>query len=115
MKKRECFVCGRTMKYANEYGDGYCEECASEHLNHSDKYGCMVDESGGKWHLTLGGFVREKRLKLGMAQPEFARDVGLTIVTISQVENGKRIGLNVQKKLAKYFEMTPGQIRDLQW
>lgn len=112
---KKCILCSKAVKYANDFGKGYCEECASELLSHSDKYGCMVDENGGLYHLTLGGFVRDKRLHLGMTQKEFARVSGIAEPSLSNIENGKRVGLNIQKKLAKYFGMTPGQIRELQW
>lgn len=61
----------------------------------------------------LAKLVKEERKNLALTQAEFAKKLGLTAVSICQIENGKIMGSTVIKKLSKYFKLQTREIRYL--
>lgn len=57
--------------------------------------------------------VREERKNRALTQLEFAAAVGLNAITISNIENGKKVGFKVIKSLAKELKLDTSEIREL--
>jgi transcriptional regulator with XRE-family HTH domain len=70
-------------------------------------------EQGGYPMNKLSDFIREKRLDEAMTQQEFAGRLGITNVTLSGIENGKRIGAKTLKILGEYLQMPTKELRRL--
>lgn len=57
-------------------------------------------------HNSFGNWLRDKRLDHGLTMTEFADKVGVSYVTLSNVELGKVTpGINFLTKLSEYLEM----------
>jgi transcriptional regulator with XRE-family HTH domain len=63
----------------------------------------------------IGQKIRKAREKAGLTQQQLGKAVGLTWVTISQIENGKRVQLNPKRmrEIAKALGKTEAYIYDL--
>ena len=61
----------------------------------------------------LAIFLRERRKDEALTQVEMAKKIGITSITLSNIENGKPIGSNVLKKLSKYLNISTRDIRAL--
>jgi transcriptional regulator with XRE-family HTH domain len=61
----------------------------------------------------LGLFVREKRLSQAFTQEQMARKIGITSVSLSNLENGKHIGSNILRKLASHFNVSTRLLREM--
>lgn len=61
--------------------------------------------------MKLGEFVKEKRLDLGLSQAEFGTHVGVSYVTINNIENKNKCGLITMRKLSKSLEITTKELR----
>ena len=61
----------------------------------------------------LGLFVREKRLSQAMTQQQMAKKIGITVVSLSNLENGKHIGTNILRKLASHFNISTRLLREM--
>lgn len=60
----------------------------------------------------FGKWLKDQRLNLGLTQQELANLLGLTKVTISEFESGKRpAGLNALKKLSDFFGVSIYELR----
>jgi transcriptional regulator with XRE-family HTH domain len=61
--------------------------------------------------MTIGKYIREKRLDVGLMQKELAAKCGLTIQTINFIENGRNNpSISTLRKIAEvlginYFEL----------
>ena len=55
---------------------------------------------------TFGTWLREQRYDRGLTLKEFAKDLGISYVTLSNVELGKRTpGINALKKISASLEV----------
>ncbi len=61
----------------------------------------------------LAGLVRERRKDEAMTQEEFAKVLGLTSVTISNLENGQHVGPKSLRALSKHLGIGTKQLRRL--
>ena len=61
----------------------------------------------------LAVLVRERRKDEALTQEEFAKVLGLTSVTISNLENGQQVGPKVLRALSKHLDIGTKQLRRL--
>ena len=61
----------------------------------------------------LGIWVKDKRLNCAESQVEYAEKIGITNVTLSKIENGEKIGINVLKKLSVFFNVRPKILKEM--
>jgi transcriptional regulator with XRE-family HTH domain len=61
----------------------------------------------------LSGFVRERRLDEAMTQQQFSEKIGITSVTLSNLENGKTIGSRTLRILSLYFSVPTKLLRSM--
>lgn len=61
----------------------------------------------------LGSFVKEKRLDLGLSQNEFANHVGVSYVTINNIENNHKCGLISLRKLSQALKVETKELRSM--
>ena len=61
----------------------------------------------------LGSFVKEKRLDLGLSQNEFANRVGVSYVTINNIENSHKCGLISLRKLSQALNVETKELRSM--
>ena len=63
----------------------------------------------------LGNFIKQKRLDEALTQQELAEQLGLTSVTISNLENGQKVGSKTLKALSKKFGIETKVLRRMQY
>jgi transcriptional regulator with XRE-family HTH domain len=63
--------------------------------------------------MTLGEYVKERRLNAGMSQTDLADELGLSITTIVNIERDKTAGLKSLNALAEYFKVDVKMLRAL--
>ena len=62
----------------------------------------------------FGKWLKDQRLNLGLTQTELANLLGLTVVTISDFESGKRTaGLCAMKKISEFFGISIYELRKM--
>lgn len=61
----------------------------------------------------LGTLVRERRKDEAMTQEEFAKVIGLTSVTISNLENGQKVGPKTLKAISAHLGIGTKNLRRL--
>lgn len=61
--------------------------------------------------MKLGEFIKEKRLDLGLSQAEFGKKIGVSYVTINNIENQNKCGLITMRKLSKELEVSTKDLR----
>ena len=61
----------------------------------------------------LGKFMKNKRNDEAKTQVEYAKQIGITNVTLSKIENGEAIGSNTIRKLSKFYQIDTRNIRNL--
>lgn len=61
----------------------------------------------------LGSYVKERRKDLALSQEDMAKVIGITNVTLCNLENGKQVGSNTIRKLSAYFHISTRDIRNL--
>lgn len=59
----------------------------------------------------LGNYVKEKRLDLGLSQNEFGDYVGVSYITIHNVETQSKCGLATLRKLSKALDVDTKDLR----
>ncbi len=55
----------------------------------------------------IGEWIRSKRREYGLSQEELARELGMSRVTIQQLESGKNVTLDTLLKVASRFDSLP--------
>lgn len=68
---------------------------------------------GGEQMNKLSNFIREKRLDEALTQQQFADIVGITNVTLSNLENGRPVGSKTIKKLSDFTGVPTKTLRRL--
>jgi transcriptional regulator with XRE-family HTH domain len=63
--------------------------------------------------MTLADFVRQTRLDNAMTQQELANKLKLHLVTISNLENGRKAGPKVLKAISKFMNMETRILRKM--
>ncbi len=58
----------------------------------------------------LSKALKEARLNMGMTQQAFAKKYGINNATISQIENGRPVGIKVLNRLSKALKI---EVKDL--
>lgn len=63
--------------------------------------------------MLLGNYVRNERMNMGMSQKEFGRYLGISYVSISNLEKSHKCGLSILKKLSKYLNVSIEELRKM--
>ena len=63
--------------------------------------------------MTLADFVRQTRLDNAMTQKELANKLKLHLVTISNLENGRKAGPKVLKAISRFTNMETRILRKM--
>jgi len=63
--------------------------------------------------MTLGEYVKERRLNAGLSQTDLADELGLSITTVVNIEQNKTAGLKSLNALANYFKVDVKMLRAL--
>ena len=65
--------------------------------------------------VTLGGFLKEKRLELGLSYSKLGKKIGVSAMYLCDLENGNRIPLKgiVVEKIANFFNVPIDQLKQM--
>lgn len=63
--------------------------------------------------LKIGNWLRDKRYNLNLTQKELSIALGLTVVTISNIENSKHCGRKSIYAMSRYFKVPIKELLDL--
>ncbi|MDA3779724.1 MAG: helix-turn-helix transcriptional regulator [Bacteroidales bacterium] len=59
----------------------------------------------------LARFIKERRKDSALSQVEMARQIGISNITLCRIENNKKIGSRVLRKLSAYFNISTRDLR----
>lgn len=63
--------------------------------------------------MLLGNYVRNERKNMGLSQKEFGKYIGVSYVSISNLEKNHRCGLLILRKLSKYLNISIEELRSM--
>ena len=63
--------------------------------------------------MKLGDFVKEKRLNLSMSQTDFGEHIGVSFVTINNIEKKHYCGLKTLRILSENLNVTTEKLREM--
>ena len=61
----------------------------------------------------IGYILRKKRLNAAFSQVEYAKQIGITDVTLSKIENGKHFGVRTTRKISKITGIKTAKVRQM--
>jgi transcriptional regulator with XRE-family HTH domain len=61
----------------------------------------------------LARYVKNKRLDAGLSQRQYARIIGVTSMTLSNIENGRHVGTSTIRKLSEHFILQTKTLRGM--
>ena len=59
----------------------------------------------------LSQFIREKRKDELISQENFAKKIGISVVTLSKIESSSKVGFKTLHKIAEYFNIPTKNVR----